>query len=172
MKRVSIIAVSLLFLAFLFVGCSKTERTIFVPGGRAKVTTKRTAHGQAQTVEFAGKGGKTTITNGEGQTVTEAELGVPVYPGAKVEMSQKSKDQQSGGKSMEQYMLSTSDGFDKVVAFYKPVLKDVQSSNTMDMGGEKMALFAMKKGDIETTLHIMSDSKKKITTIQVIKTGK
>jgi hypothetical protein len=164
-----VIATAVALAAMLSVlGCGRSEKTITVPGGKMKVTQK-SRHGKVATVEFETKGGKAIVSN-EKTTITEAELGAPVYPGATLQMSGKYEGSESSGtKKAEHYQLITKDSFDKVLAFYKPRLKDAKGSYVQSQGDQQMAMFQLGEKD-EMTMHIIADPKKNETLIQVIKT--
>jgi hypothetical protein len=166
MRAISLIAIAAIVLVALFAGCS-SSRTVSTPGGDVTVTEKG---GEAKTVEVTTGEGKAVVTT-EKKTVTEEELGVPVYPGATAEMTS-SYEGMPGQEGMAQHtMLVTSDPFDKVSAFYKANLKNVQSSMTHDMGEGTMSMFALKGADgSEIAVNITSDKEKNVTHIQVVKT--
>jgi len=128
--------------------------------------------GEAKTMEFNGKEGKATVDVGK-KTVTEAEVGVPVYPGATAELTGNyaATGQQ---ESVQHTMLTTPDSFDKVAAFYKANLKNVGASTVQDMGGNgKVAMFQVKGADgSEIAVNIIADKDKEATKIQIVKTQK
>jgi hypothetical protein len=153
----------------LISGCGRSDngKTVSTPGG--SVTVKTNASGGGGTVQVETKEGKATVVTGqEGGTVTEAQLGVPVYPGATVKASSKMESKGNGGEgSVEMHMLVTQDNFEKVSAFYKSNLKNVKNTFTQGSGEKGMAMFAMgEKGD--TTVTVSSDGTKG-TLIQVTK---
>ena len=142
--RFTAVVICVLFVVLLILGGCGSKRTVTVPGGKATVTDEG---GNGKTVEMETKEGKATMST-EKKSITEAELGVAVYPGAKVEMSGSYEGSAAGqeGKS-EQYMLTTPDSFEKVTEFYKANLSNVKNSFNQTMGGQKMAVYAVKGAD-------------------------
>lgn len=174
MRKFALLGFMLFVIVMLAAGCGKNERTVYRgPGGKATVETRKTAGGEEHTTSIDTKEGTATVKTGGDQTVTEAELGVPVYPGAKVEVSGKyESNKPDKEKSTSHYMLSTGDGFEKVAEFYKNNLKNVQGQQNMSQGDSKMAMFSIGKDKMEMMVHVIWDAKKKQTMIQVIKHGK
>ncbi len=171
MRRLVLAGVVLIALALM--GCGKSEKTVYKgPGGRVSVE-KKAGGGEAQTTNVETKEGKASVTTGENRTITEAELGAPVYPGAKVEMEADYQGNKSAGaESVQQHMLTTTDDFDKVVAYYKSHLKNVSGEQNMSQGDTKMSMFAIgKKDEAEMMVQVVWDAKKKQTTIHVMKQG-
>lgn len=159
--------------ALLATGCGKTERTFHTPGGKVKVKTEKSLRGEKQSLEVKAKEGTVTFTAGEKRSISESELGVPVYPGAKVESTSSVKGGAGGNSgTYEQYMLSTDDSYDKVLDFYKSNLKDVKTSYVGTQGETRSAMFSMGNGKKQTTVHILNDRDKKQTIIQVMKIAK
>jgi hypothetical protein len=167
-----LIVLVLISVVVLGSGCSRsTKRTVYMgPGGTATVTDKG---GNGKTVEVKTGEGKVTV-NTEKKSITEKELGVPVYPGATVEVSGNYEGSAAGGQgSMQQTVLTTPDSFDKVSAFYKSNLKNVESSVNQNMGNGNMAMFSVKSADGGSIMvHVMTDKDKKVTQIQVMKMPK
>jgi hypothetical protein len=155
-------------LAWLTTGCSSEEsKTVATPEGKATVTTK-TDEGKS-VVKVETEEGALTVQSGP-QTVSEAEVGVPIYPGAKVVHSghlAETKDAASGIAAT--YSLTTNDSFDKVVSFYRSNLKDVQHAMDQTMGDRKMSMFMMgKEGDMRT-IQVMASTSGGPTSIQITK---
>lgn len=172
MKRIgnacfSFLAVTLSCALILGCGRSDDAKTVSTPGGT--VTVKTDGSGGGGTVRVETKEGKATVVTGqEGGTITEVQLGVPVYPGATMKASSKMENKGSdGGGSVEMHMLVTQDSFEKVSAFYKSNLKNVTNTLTQGSGEKGMAMFAIgEKGD--TSVTVSSDGTKG-TMIQVMK---
>jgi hypothetical protein len=119
------------------------------------------------------KEGTATVTTGAQKPVTEAELGVPVYPGAIAEVTGKFEAKSGSDQGVHEHsILYTKDDFDKVDAFYKSHLKNVKGTYTTSQGENKMTMFTVGSGKEQIMIHIISDRKKNRTMIQVIKTGK
>jgi len=172
MKRFAIL-IAVLFAVALLAGCGTRKKTVSTPGGKVTVETKGSGRAEERTVEVETKEGKATVTGGEEREITEAELGVPVYPGAKVYMETKMEAKTaSAGGSGEQHILFTPDGYDKVVEFYKKNLKNIKSENSVSSGDNKLTMFGIGEGKDMMMVHVNRDSKENRTMIQVIKTGK
>jgi hypothetical protein len=154
--------------ACLTSGCSSEEsKTVVTPEGKATVTTK--TEGEKSVVKVETKEGTLTVKSGS-QTVTEAEVGVPIYPGAKVvSTSQMAETKDAGSGKASTYAFTTNDGFDKVVSFYKTTLKDIQHSMDQTMGDQKMSMIMTgKEGDMRT-VQVMPSASGGPTNIQITK---
>ncbi len=158
--------------SLLVAGCGRDEKKVVVEGKDGKATITAKGAGDTQVVQMETKEGKVTVTSGN-QTVTEAELGVPLYPGAKVVSSGRMDSSKEGTeKSYAQYHLGTKDDFDKVYTFYKTNLKNVEQTLNQSAGDQKMAMFTVgnkEKGTIN--VNIIRDEKKGETLIQVLRLG-
>jgi hypothetical protein len=164
MKKSAVLSMALAALAMLALGCGSKTTTV-APGG--SVTVNKSVTGQVKDVKVQTKEGTYTSKVGSGKTITAAELGAPVYPGATEVMAGGFKGNQMASQpGYSQHILSTSDGFDKVNAFYKSNLKNPVSQE-MSQGGKKIAVFVMNNG--ATMVHLMTDPDKKKTMIMVMK---
>lgn len=165
MRTNNLIVCLVLAAAVVAAGCAR-KRGLVVPGGRVTVTEKG---GKAKSVEVKTKGGTATIEV-EKKTITEAELGAPVYPGATVEVSGTYEGTGGGqAEKTQQHMLTTPDDFDKVFEFYKSRLKNVKNTFNQTAADNKMAMFSATSADGSAiSLHIIADKEKKVTRIQVI----
>jgi hypothetical protein len=164
MKKAIILSVAAASLAMLTLGCGSKTTTV-APG--SKVTVNKSVTGQVKDVKVESKEGSGTVKVSSGKAVTEAELGVPVYPGAVEMMAGEFK----GSKMMDtpgydQHRFATDDSFDKVNAFYKSNLESAMSQE-MSQGGKKMSIFILDKG--ATMLHVIADPEKKKTMVMVMK---
>jgi hypothetical protein len=154
----------------LISGCGrdKDSFTASTPGGKITVNADKSGQG---TVQIETKEGTVVVTGQQGGTVTEAQLGVPVYPGATIKTSSKMEGAATGNKgTIEMYMLMTPDSLEKVTAFYKSNLKNVKNSFVQGSGDQGMAMFSVGDDDA-ITVNIVSD-KSKETVIQVTKKTK
>ena len=169
MKRNAAIlcALFILFsLVWLTAGCSSEEtKTVATPEGKATVTTK-TDEGKSE-VKVETKEGALTVRSGP-QALNEAELGVPLYPGAEVVHSgQLAETTDSGSEIATSYSLTTNDSFDKVASFYRSNLKDVHHAMDQTMGGQRMSMFMTgKEGDMRT-IQVMASTAGGPTSIQI-----
>jgi hypothetical protein len=155
-------------LTCLTTGCSSEEsKTVVTPEGKATVTTK--TEGEKSVVKVETKEGTLTVQSGS-QAISEAEVGVPFYPGAKVVHSGRLAETKDAASDIAaSYSLTTNDSFDKVVSFYKSNLKDVQHAMDQSMGDQKMSLFMTgKEGDMRT-IQVMASTAGGPTNIQITK---
>lgn len=168
MRKLLVFGIIIAVAVLMFSGCSK--RTVVTPDGRATVTANDNGGG---TVEVETDEGKATVTTGEDVKITEAELGVPMYPGATAQASGKFEGQgDKGGQSFEQYTLMTGDSVDKVKAFYKSNLKNVQNTIEQDTPDGKVTMFMLESGGKVITVNISSNTQDKKTMIMVSKAPK
>jgi hypothetical protein len=160
----------ILFAGLLISGCGRDKDSFTASTPEGKVTVNADKSGQG-TVQIETKDGTVVVTGQQGGTVTEAQLGVPVYPGATVKTSSKMEGAATGNKgTLEMYMLMTPDSLEKVTAFYKSNLKNVKNSLVQGSGDQGMAMFSIGDDDA-ITVNIMSD-KSKETIIQIAKKTK
>jgi hypothetical protein len=169
MKKESIAAgvLSLGLVGLLLVGgCGREESATYSsPEGEVTVTSKEQGGREVVTVESGG--GSLTVFSGP-QSISEAELGVPLYPGAQLFSS--AQMEQGGAEAagaIASYSLTSGDGFDEVVAFYRANLKDVRQSMDQNLGGQKMAFFLVGKENQLKSVQVMSDLVEGKTAIQV-----
>lgn len=173
MRRAIALAAAAGLAVAMLAGCGKSEKTVY-SGRDGKVTVKKDRlGGKEQTVNVQTEEGTATVTTGEKKTITEAELGAPVYPGAKVEVTGKYESGKSGGdESIEQHILYTPDSFDKVVAFYKANLKNIKGEQNMSSGDTKLAMFTIGEDKNQMMVQINWDASEKRTMIHVMKQKK
>ncbi|MBA4389952.1 MAG: hypothetical protein C0399_03340 [Syntrophus sp. (in: bacteria)] len=157
----------------LMTGCGKKEDTfsISTPGG--KVTMKTDGSSGQGAVQIETKDGKAVVVAGQpGGTITEAQLGVPVYPGATVKAIVSMQGAAGDGKGRtDMCTLVTPDNFEKVAAFYKSNLKNVKNSFVQGSGDQGIASFTVA-GDNAITVNLGPGEKNKGTAIQVAKQTK
>lgn len=169
-RLVAAFLVALLIGAFVLTGCGGSKRTVTTADGSVTVTEEGK---NGSSIESKGGDSKATAST-EKPTVTEAELGIPVYPGATAEVTS-TYEGSEGGKTqtMRQHLLTTPDSFDEVVAFYKSRLKDVESQSVTTVPDGQIAFFhvpAPTPGG-HVTVTINEDRDKKVTRIHVIRTS-
>ncbi|PKQ27542.1 MAG: hypothetical protein CVT63_07425 [Candidatus Anoxymicrobium japonicum] len=111
--------------------------------------------------EVETKGGKTTVKSGDTtittKTPTEAELGVPIYPNAKMdENASVSVANSKGDKEYAVASLWTEDSVDKVSTWYKQKLASKPEYREMPIaeGGTQEMLFTWEEGDKYKTLMV------------------
>jgi len=113
--------------------------------GGKKITTV-TKTGEIETDE-----GTTTVT-----TVTEKDIGVPIYPGAKMDKNSAGTVKSKNEKGVEVWsaaVLWTEDPVSEVIAWYRDELKgkpgftDLTQGLSSTVTGEQMGMFAFQEGD-------------------------
>lgn len=171
MKKKGIIFSAIFFFMigiFSFAGCGREESTTYsTPEGKVTVTARQ--EGRKEVVKLETKEGTLTVSAGP-HAVSEAQLGVPIYPGAQI-VSSGQLDHVKGSSSgiASSFLMTTDDNFDKVVAFYKANLKDIQQAMDQTMGNQRMAMFMSgKQGDMKN-IQITGAPKGGPTNIQITK---
>ncbi len=140
MRAIGLIAIAAVALAIVLSGCSKPENT------------------KVQNVP-------PSLADKE---VTEKNLGVPVYPGAKLNLDLPRP--MGMPESVQRTVISTPDSLEKVYNFYKDNLKDVEDPMLHEMDGAMMGMMSGKANDGgKINVHITTDKVKKLTNIQVFK---
>lgn len=125
-------------------------------GQKAKVDLS----GSTATVSVTDASGRSSQMQIGGATVTEADLGVPLYPGATATENGSTKVNSPDG-TMAMVQLESRDPADRVAAFYREQLKSrAQGKTFADMAG----------GDGATTLILADEAGKQGIQIQVSKT--
>jgi hypothetical protein len=117
--------------ALVLAGCQKASETTL----EKTIESQMKAGGAKDAkVDLSGGGVKTTVTDKAGKTqtieighapVTEADLGVPLYPGAKVNAEHAMKVDAGDGSTMASLQLESTDSADKVADFYRAQLKSM-----------------------------------------------
>ena len=173
MMKKAIIAMTFVLAVALVTGCGRSsERTVTTKEGTVTVKTEESAGGKG-TVEVKTKEGTATITTETKKTITEAELGVPVYPGATVEASATYQGMEGSGTSkMQHNNLVTTDSFDKVDSFYKSNLKKVKSSVNNTQGDQQMSMYVLGTDAAPITVTISAEKGENKTNIMVMKAQK
>jgi hypothetical protein len=94
------------------------EQSMAKDGTKAKVDLS----GGGVKISATDEKGQTTTTEIGGAKVSEADLGLPFYPGAKQDPQGSSRSESADGK-MVMTKLGSADPVDKVAAFYRDKLK-------------------------------------------------
>ena len=174
MKKLAVVFASLVLTVALVAGCGKSRQTYITPDGKkVTVTAKGSPTGESGKIEIESAEGKFSMSHdAEKTTISEAELGAPVYPGARVEGTSEFENMGGKGGSMKNVVLVTPDGFDKVKAFYKSRLKGARSS--WSASDEESKMMTMHHGTDEDSLNITITRQKDEdhTNIVVIRTQK
>lgn len=156
------IALALLALTVVLAGCHKdvyvdaqgNRVEVDKQGGNVTVTTKDgtyTSTNDGKSIQARTADGKTMTMDVEA-SVSEADLGMPFYPGS-AESGKGSKMEVNGKKSISS-IRTTSDSPEKVIEFYKSRLANVQST----YAGGTMATLAAKDGDRLLTIQASSEN--------------
>ena len=134
--------------------------------------------GSKAKVDMSGGGFKVSTTDASGKTsqiemgtvqVSEADLGVPIYPGTKPTEGQSSKVSTPDGDAITTFMHSD-DAPDKVAAFYRDKLKAQAAGKqftAMD-GNDGTAMFMLNDDKAKSVLQVHVVKAEKGTDIQIV----
>ena len=168
MRVVLVMALILGLIAAIAVGgCAK--KTIVTPGGVAQV--QKTGKDSAKVTLKGNNGETTTIESNKNAKVTEAELGVPIYPGADVgDAGSWSMSGKEGSGSTNACTMKTKDPYDKVYAFYKDKIKNpTMAMENKDADGKPVGMFQIVSEDKKTITSVAISEKDGETEIVVTK---
>lgn len=158
-----------LFTALLLAACGKAQEKASEAAMEKAIESEMAKSGGGQAkVDLSGGSLKMTTTDASGKTtqmemgaaqVTEAELGLPFYPGAK-QMDGGATRISTGEGSTMSVGLHSADSADKVASFYRDQLKaKAAGKQFMDMSG----------GDGNATLMLADDKDKSSLQVSVMK---
>ena len=117
----------------------------------------------AGTITVTGKDGKTaTMSFNENKVPGDYPKDVPIYSPAKVVMAQSNPD-----KNARQLLLESSDGADKIIAFYKSELENHGWKTEASVGAGALTMYTATKDQRELTVQI-TDSGNKRGVMQVM----
>lgn len=169
MRLAAAFLVTLFIGAFILAGCGGAKHTIRTPKGSVTVTDE----GEKRSITIDSKEGDVkAMASSEKRPVTEAELGVPLFAGATGEMTISYEGNESGkSKTMHLHLLTTSDAFDDVVAFYKSHLKDIKRQSVTRLPEGKIASFYLEDSGQQISIAINEDRENNVTQIHVIRAG-
>jgi len=148
MRSIFTVVAGALLLAALVSGCGRKE-TYVTPEGTVTVERRRdetevTVEAEDGTVEMQGDASRMTVTTEEGTAVVETspeisedEIGIPIYPGAKVEQTVKRTDTEEE-EEFAQAHFSTIDSFEKVKAFYQETVPEANIAGHVETPDLKM----------------------------------
>jgi hypothetical protein len=108
-----------------------------------------------------------SITTGSAANVSEADLGVPIYPGAT--RREGGVNIRSGSKSMVTAVFTTSDSLGKVVDFYKDKMG---TSSSFAQSGDGAVLSSSDNDKQGVMVTVGKDSSNGTTTITILRTTK
>jgi hypothetical protein len=132
-----------------------TDAKVDLSGGTFKATTVD-ASGKTQTMEVGGA------------QVTEADIGIPFYPGATV-MRQGATKMVAGEETNAMVPMETSDAPDKVIAFYRDKLKAMSTGKQfVDMAqgeGNHMLMLGGDDGGIQVSIAAGKDGAPSTVTV-------
>ena len=166
-------------------GCGRSK-TVTTPEGTMTVTEK----GDEATVTFEGEGGEGTfevkgdeasgrITTDEGTfefgsevQVSEKEVGIPFYPGAKA--AHTGKLVQTGEEQGEfiQVFFTTPESVDKVKAFYQEKLAGVKTPMEISTADSRMVQMVAEEGSTQKSVVITRGKDDKETQIALVRAEK
>jgi len=106
---------------------------------------------------------KFAVRTGE-SVISEQDLGIKFYPGAKVEGST-GGGKAAGGAQTATVILKTSDSFDKVASFYKKEYGSVGKKTETSFVGVQMLNLTWEKGKSTRTITVTSNPGDKHTAI-------
>lgn len=154
--------------ALLLGACGKATEKAAEKAAEKMIEAQASKDGTKAKVDLQDGKTRVTTTDAEGKTshievggakVSEADLGVPIYPGAKQQEGSASRADTPEGK-MVMVVLTTGDAPDKVAAYYREQLKSrAAGKQFMDMNS----------GDGQTTLILGDDQANSSLHIQVTK---
>jgi len=159
MRNRYLLSISLAGLTLIAAGCKKTA-TYSTRDGSVTVEQKGN---DASSMTFSSKDGKSVTMNVGGDKIPDDyPKDLPVYPGAKVMVTQSLSE-----KNARTLMLESTDPADKIAEFYKKGLESNgwKIENTMTSG--EMNIFTAAKENRQAVLQIMNGGDKR-TINQVI----
>jgi len=136
---------------------------------------KVTIEGEEGEVEITEKDGEVTMTGEEGDSFTtkeisEKDLGIPLYPGAKVQEGTAASVTTEGTDGTESgaiAILETKDSVSEVVAWYKSELSGKTGfvDTSMAIEGQEVGMFSYQDGDLLKSVIIGSNDETGTTEI-------
>ena len=131
------------------------------PAKREPVTVRATA----KTVTVTTPHGKTMYSRAP--AASEADVGAPIYPGARVQQSVSSTEVTKG--TTHTTLLTTPDPLDKVFRFYTEALGPQARSFRTGSGSKEAAVVSLQQGEGVTTVAIHPDTKGTGSRIMVVR---
>jgi len=185
MRSILALLACAILIAAAMAGCGR-KQTVTTPEGTATITER----GGETTVTFEGEEGEGTfeikgdeasgtITTDEGTfefgsevKVSEKEVGIPFYPGAKA--SHTGKLMQTGEEQGEfiQVYFTTPDSVDKVKAFYQENLTGVKTPMEISTADSRMVQMLAEDGDTQKSVVITRGKDDKETQITLVRAEK
>lgn len=165
----------ILLLVVLVSGCGRKE-TYTTPEGTVTLerqgdTTEVTVESEDGTLKMKGDESKMTVTTEKGTAVVEMspeisedDIGIPIYPGAKVEQTVKRTDAEEE-QEFAQVHLSTADSFEKVKTFYQEKLPKATVAGNVETPDVKMLQMMWKVEGEQKMIMVSRDKSNAVTRI-------
>lgn len=176
LRTVATLAVFLPLLA----ACGKVQEAATEKLAEKAMEAAAAKDGTKAKVDLSGGGLKVTTTDEKGQTatatygtahVTEADLGVPFYPGAKADGNGSGSRIESPDGVMATVTLHSADAPEKVAAFYREALKSRAAGKQFtDMTNADMTLLSMADEAAKAQIQVSVTKSEQGSDIQVVST--
>jgi len=175
MRTACVLIPVILLVLVLVSGCGRKE-TYSTPEGTVTLerrgdTTEVTVDSEDGTLKMKGDESKMTVTTEKGTAVveispeiSEEDIGIPIYPGAKVEQTVKRTDAEEQ-QDFAQVHLSTTDSFDKVKAFYQEKLPKATVAGNVETPDVKMLQMTWKVEGEQKMIMVSRDKSDAVTRI-------
>jgi hypothetical protein len=185
MRSILAVLACAVLIAAAMAGCGRSK-TVTTPEGTATVTEK----GDTTTVTFEGEGGEGTfqiegdkvggtVKTDEGTLeygtevkLTEKDIGIPFYPGAKAAHSGKLVQTGEDQGEFIQVAFTTPDSVDKVKAFYKEKIAGVEVRMEMSTADTRMVQMMAEDGNTQKSVVITRGKDDKETQIGLTRVTK
>lgn len=159
-------------------GCGKAEEKVSEKAAEKMIESAIEKDGSKAKVDISEGSTKITTTDASGKTsqfemgaakVSEADVGVPFYPGAAVAEGQSTKITTPEGSSYT-VSLHSDDAADKVAGFYRDKLKgQSEGKQFMDMsGGDGNSTFMLADDKTKSAIQVHVGKADKGTDIQIV----
>jgi hypothetical protein len=164
-------------LALALAGCGKVQEKASEKMVEKAIESSMSKDGTQAKVNLSQGGMKVTTTDASGKTtqmemgnakITEADLGLPFYPGAKPTEGSSMRIANGPSVSLQQG-LHSDDAPDKVAAFYRDKLKAMaEGKQLMDMSGNDGASISLIDDKAKSTLQIHISKAEKGSDIAIV----
>jgi hypothetical protein len=165
--------------ALALVGCGKVQEKAAEKAAEKMIESSMSKDGAQAKVDLSEGGMKVTTTDAAGKTVqmemgnakiSEAELGLPFYPGAKPTEGTGTR-MVNGASSSLQMGLHSDDAPDKVAAFYRERLKSMsEGKQLMDMSSNDGASISLVDDKTKSMLQVHVSKAEKGSDIALVAT--
>ncbi len=159
--------------ALALAACGKVEEKT----AEKVIESSLSKDGTQAKVDLSSGGMKVTTTDANGQStqmemgnakISEAELGLPFYPGAKLTDGSSTR-LVSGGTAMMQVGLHTDDVPEKVAAFYRDKLKAMsEGKQLMDMSSQDGASLTLVDEKAKSSLQVHVSKAEKGSDLSIV----